>query len=423
MARTRHLTPLHHAIGAVALAASALVLAPACGDSESDGDAGSAGSAASDAGSDPDGTTDGSDDGSSSDGLPLVDVNQPDGDTGDPICGGQTVVGDPIVTNLLVVIDRSGSMKQTPTGFVDNKWDTMVGSLKTALEGIQGEMNIGLLFFPDASVASVSGCGMSEGDDVLISIDEGTVTVPLIASELDKAANDPDGNTPTADALALAHRYFTVGPGSSLTGEKYVLLALDGGPNCNPDITCAAASCTTNIDRSVLDPTASACPIDPASCCDSAPEACLDDTATTAQVSALSNEGIPTFVVGIPGSDLYANVLDSLAVAGGVPASTTSPKYFEVSDPDALTQTLIEITRALVKTCEFQLAETPPDPDKVNVYVDGEVLPQDGPDGWHYDNSTTPPTIVITGATCDELETTGAESVTFEFGCPTITVK
>ena len=416
MAHNRH---LRHVIGAVALAAFALVLAPACGDSESDGDAGSAGS---DAGSDA--KTDGADDGSSNtDGLPVVDVNQPDGDTGDPICGGQTVLGDPVVTNLLVVIDRSGSMKQTPTGFVDNKWDTMVGSLKTALEGIQGEMNIGLLFFPDASIASVSGCGMPDGDDVLISIDEGTVTVPLIASELDKAANDPDGNTPTADALALAHRYFTTGPGSSLTGEKYVLLALDGGPNCNPGITCTAAACTTNIDRSVLDPTTSACPIDPASCCDSAPEACLDDTATTAQVAALSNEGIPTFVVGIPGSDLYADVLDSLAVAGGVPASTTSPKYFEVSDPDALTQTLIDITRELVKTCTFQLAETPPDPEKVNVYVDGEVLPQDGPDGWHYDNSTTPPTIVITGATCDELETMGAESVTFEFGCPTITVK
>ncbi len=412
MARSK---PLHRAIGAVAFAT--LALAPACSDSESGGEAGS------DAGSLSDSNTDATDDGASNDGLPVVDVLQPDGDTGDPICGGQTVVGDPVVTNLLVVIDRSGSMKQTPTGFVDSKWETMVGSLKTALDGIQGEMNVGLLFFPDAAVTSVSGCGMPDGDDVLISVDEGTVTVPLISSELDKPANEPDGNTPTASALALAHRYFTQGPGSTLTGSSYVLLALDGGPNCNPDITCTAAACTTNIDRSVLDPTASACPIDPASCCDTTPEACLDDDATTAQVTALANEGIPTFVVGIPGSDLYVDVLDALAVAGGVPASTTSPMYFEANDPAALTQTLVDITRELVKTCSFQLAETPPDPNKVNVYIDGEVLPQDGPDGWHYDNSTDPPTIVITGATCDELETMGAESVSFEFGCPTITVK
>jgi hypothetical protein len=398
--------------------AATLLLALACGDddpADGGGDGGTNGDAAA-----PDGDTP---EGGGKDVVSLNDALQTDGEGGEPICGGETVNGENVVVNLLVVIDRSGSMKQTPSGFVDNKWGTMVGALNTALGGIQDKMNVGLLFFPDPGTTSATGCGMSSGNDVSIGIDEGATTVPLIGAELEKGANAPDGNTPTADALALAHRYFTDGPGKDLQGDKYVLLALDGGPNCNGGITCDAASCTTNIDRSISNPAVSACPIDPLSCCESAPEACLDDEATIGQVSALWDEGIPTFVVGIPGSDLYGGVLDGLAVAGGVPASPDSPKYFEVNDANALTDTLVAITRNLVKSCEFQLSEVPPDVNKVNVYIDGEVLPQQGEDGWHYDNSTSPPTIVITGATCEELESEGAESVTFEFGCPTIIVK
>jgi hypothetical protein len=80
----------------------------------------------------------------------------------------------------------------------------------------------------------------------------------------------------------------------------------------------------------------------------------------------------------------------------------------------------VSITTNLVKICEFQLDRTPPDPNKVNVFIDGEVVPQEGDDGWEYDNSTNPPTIIIKGETCEQLKTEGAENVTFEFGCPTV---
>ena len=57
---------------------------------------------------------------------------------------------------------------------------------------------------------------------------------------------------------------------------------------------------------------------------------------------------------------------------------------------------------------------------KVNVFIDDEVLPKPGDDGWAYDDSTTPPTLVIKGATCERVKSMGAESVRVEFGCPTV---
>ncbi len=408
-----------------ALAAIGAVLVPACG---SDGSQGAAGDGQD--GGPADGTIDGSSDvlvspdgdhGDSANG----DSSTGDGSLVDSPCGGEQVVAQHVPVNLLVIVDRSGSMDQTPAGFTSSKWVTLVGALKSSLGAIQDKMSVGLLFFPDPKVTQADGCGMSAGDSVAIGIDKGTSTVPLIDAALDAASSAPSGNTPTADALALAHRYFTTGAGAQLSGEKHVLLALDGGPNCNSALTCTAASCTVNIDRSSVDLTKSACPIDPNSCCGNGSDttlnkSCLDDTRTEAQVASLTAAGVTTYVIGIPGSDLYAGVLDALAVAGGEAVSTTSPKYYEVADAQQLTDTLVSITTSLVKTCEFQLSTTPPDPDNVNVLIDGTVLPQGGDNGWAYDNSTDPPTIVIKGQTCQNLETQGAHAVTFEFGCPTV---
>ena len=399
--------------------ASLPVMATGCGSDDTEGANGSGGTAGSDAGWQDGSSTDGA----FLDGLAADTTGE--GATGEGGCGGEAVLATPVKVNLLVVLDRSGSMKQIPSGFTDTKWSTMVGALESSLTAVQDQMAIGLVLFPDPSVVGTDGCGMSAGDTVLVEVDDGTVTVPLITAGLGDVATAPAGNTPTADALALAGRYFTVGPGSQREGEKVVLLALDGGPNCNASETCDAADCTTNIDRSATDPSASACPIDPASCCGDGTDAelnksCLDDQGTVDEVTQLATAGVSTFVVGIPGSAPYAALLDALAEAGGRAASTTSPKYFEVADAQQLTDTLESITKQLVRSCEFQLEQGPPDPDKVNVYIDGEVVPKDGADGWEYDNSTDPPTIVIKGQTCEDLIAQGAESVSFAFGCPTV---
>lgn len=335
---------------------------------------------------------------------------------GDDECGGDAVNAGQVPANLLLVIDRSESMLDTPAGFDEDKWTSLNDALATALEQLPATAALGLQLFPspDDPDADNARCGMPSGGDLTVAVAGAEQAVPAVTMALDGAT--PVGSTPTAAALARAFDYFSAGPGFELPGNRFVLLATDGGPNCNPDLTCEADACTTNLDGD--------CPQAVENCCaGAAGDGCLDDEATLEQVQSLRDVGITTYVVGIPGSSDYADLLDELAIAGGAPTPEPSPRYYRVGDSAELAQVLNAITTQLVMTCDFQLAEQPPDPNKVNVFVDGEVVAQEGADGWEYDRSTSPYSIVLKGATCERVQTDGAQSVRFEFGCPTVRIR
>jgi hypothetical protein len=256
---------------------------------------------------------------------------------------------------------------------------------------------------------------------IVVPIGPGTTTVPTILSKFDAM---PAGGTPTAAALKAAADYFTTGSGKDLTGDKYVLLATDGGPNGNGSLTCDPTSCTVNMDRNETG--GSATNYCSASLVPDGPKSCLDGQASVAQLTAMATAGIKTFVVGIPGTDPYVATLDAMAVAGGVPASMTSPKYFAVSAAGGvagLQQVFESITRQLIKSCRLQLQSNPPDLGLLNVFVDKQVIPKPGDDGWDIDKSTSPPTIVLKGATCAQVETMGASTIEVQYGCPTVIVR
>jgi len=80
------------------------------------------------------------------------------------------------------------------------------------------------------------------------------------------------------------------------------------------------------------------------------------------------------------------------------------------------------IAKRLITTCNLQLQSDPPDLGRLNVTVDGRIVPQAGPDGWDIDPCTSPPTVVLKGVTCSAIQTMGAPSVQILFGCPTVTI-
>jgi hypothetical protein len=167
-------------------------------------------------------------------------------------------------------------------------------------------------------------------------------------------------------------------------------------------------------------------------CCDSsqggpgAEAGCLDDQQALDQINALMAAQIGTFVVGIPGSESYASTLDALAQAGGHPNPSAPPSYYAVtasgSGAGGLTSVLDSITSSLLRSCRLQLTSDPPSLDLLNVQIDGTLVPQNGPDGWAVDGSTSPPTIELKGQTCMKIETDGAQAVTVIYGCPTLVI-
>ena len=339
----------------------------------------------------------------------------------DGSCGGTTINATARDASLLLVIDKSGSMLQKPAGFSVKKWDALKTSLAAALGKAKTKMSLGLELFPydpvtPIEVACVGNCcSLPSGSAAItVPIESGPTAAPKILAAID--ATSPGGATPTAEALKRAVDYYTTGAGKDVKGDKYVLLATDGGPNCNTSLTCDADHCTKNLDGTCGG----------GNCCDSDGGSkidCLDDAEVTTQLGALKTAGVKTFIVGIPGSEVYNKYLDAFAVAGGITSPAAPPKYFAVNaagDVASLTSVFELITGALITTCRLQLEKDPPDVSKLNVYVDGKLIPQGGPDGWELDTSTSPATVVLKGATCESMTTKGAKVVSIDYGCPTV---
>jgi hypothetical protein len=365
------------------------------------------------------------------------DGGRPLGDSSTPVikadaaCGESTIVAAPRQVSILLVIDESGSMADTPAGFTADKWSALKSALGAALSPVENDIAFGLELFPyplDPKNPILVGCTtncceMPAAPGINIPIGPGASSVPKIVAALDATA--PGGGTPTGLALERALDYFKSGAGSAIAGDRYVLLATDGGPDCNATLSaCNASKCTTNLDGE--------CPL-PAggNCCDAAfggsaaTSRCLDDgTGAGSPLTALNqlkSAGVKTFVVGIPGTEVYKSSLDAFAQAGGEQNPSAPPQYFAVSasgGAKGLVDVLRSITQSLVTTCRLELTSDPPVHNLLNVHLDGRIIPE-GPNGWTLDTTTSPPTVVLQGSTCTTVETEGAQRVQVLFGCPT----
>lgn len=364
-------------------------------------------------------------------------------------CGVDAVTAKTTPVNMLLVLDKSGSMASPPDESSSvSLWDATRSALSTALEDAPAPVSFGLQMYPARDLALDCGgncCDMPDGEGVDIPIEEGDDVRERIVHMLERT--NPGGGTPTAAALARAYSYFSTGAGADLEGDRFVLLATDGGPNCNSGASCELGACTVNIDGQCKNPEVN--------CCSTNRAGCLDDAETLGQIQLLRGIGVDTFVVGLTGTEQYAEQLDEFAVAGGRPREGKPEKYFKVGaqgSADGLAQVLSEITTQLVQSCDLQLAETPPDLNQVNVAVNCDVIPwgnppDDKPSGgdggqggqggmssvdpddddanggenfWWLDESTDPPTVRIGGNICGTIENEGVERIDIVLGCPTV---
>jgi hypothetical protein len=190
-----------------------------------------------------------------------------------------------------------------------------------------------------------------------------------------------------------------------------VILATDGGPNCNASASCDHTGCLPNIEG------APGCPPNGPSCC--TPQtygaaSCLDRDNTVGAVADLAASNVKTYVIGIPGSAAYADVLNAMAQAGGT-ARPQAPYYYATDSTETLLAALRQIAANIVASCTIPVGQIT-DPTLLNVYFDEQPLKKDPKEGWSLEGTT----ITLNGDSCDRALSGAVLDIRVIGGCPTV---
>lgn len=309
----------------------------------------------------------------------LQEPDLPSAPTADANCGIITSDTTRQPVDVLLVLDRSGSMDYSiaadcyctsgaaiagsvcaDTTNCTTRWNSIKPAVTTALSS-SSYVNWGLKFF---STPNSSSCSVSKTMEVPIS----STSAAAVQAQVDTATLSL--GTPTAAAINAATAYL-----KTLTdpNKKFILLATDGEPNCggNP----------ANVNT-------------------------IDVTGATTASKTAFDAGFSVYVIGIGPS---VDTLTQLAKAGG----TTD--FYPATSSQQLSDALSAISKK-VGSCSFTATQTPPDSGNIAVYVNKQQIAQDPNEGWTF--GASPQDIVLKGSYCDKITAGEDTNVQILFGCP-----
>jgi hypothetical protein len=309
----------------------------------------------------------------------LQEPDLPPAPTADANCGIITSDTTRQPVDVLLVLDRSGSMDYsigedcyctsgaaiagsvcTDTTNCTTRWNSIKPAVTTTLSTSK-YVNWGLKFF---STPNGSSCNVSKAMEVPIS----ETSAAAVQTQVDTATLSL--GTPTAAAISAATAYLKT---VTDPNKKFILLATDGEPNCggNP----------VNINTT-------------------------DVPGATSASKAAFDAGFPVYVIGIGPS---VSTLTQLAQAGG----TTD--FYPATSSQQLSDALSAISKK-VGSCLFTATQAPPDSGNIAVYVNKQQIAQDPNEGWTY--GASPQEIVLKGSYCDKITAGEDTNVQILFGCP-----
>jgi hypothetical protein len=339
---------------------------------------------------------------------PRPDRFLPDGGFGE-VCLTGTAFAEPLPATLMFQVDTSGSMNcgandrscltADPTPAPDDsRWDVFRARLIEALAALPDATRAGLMHFPGGE----SSCAPTTADVPIAPLSTSRAAIRSVL-----AALVPRNITPTHDAVANAMAILRADGGE----RRYLVLATDGAATVC--LGCDAACSFDEQDR--------------------------DNERMIVRVQEAAAMGIPTFVIGVPGSQSYRGILSRLASAAGTArpgCSDAGPMYchYDLTDPSidlstGLRDALASIGEVVV-SCEYPIPPNPDgtfDPGRVNVVItdeDGtrETIRRDASrtNGWDYSDDGM--RIELHGPACDRAEALRGGRIDVQFGCPTILI-
>jgi hypothetical protein len=283
-------------------------------------------------------------------------------DTKPPTCGGMQFAIERVPPNVLLVLDRSGSMREPISDFSSSsKFDDLQAALQSLVMQFDSQMRLGLDLFPDPQGAPCQGGrivippGQGNGAQILSAVSQSGLSQ----------------STPTAATLdTVIQSHALADPART----NYVVLATDGQPTC-------------------------------------------DDQDVTSRINALytATPSVRTFVIGV-GSETSSDpqLLNEWAMAGRT-ARFGMTQYYQSNSPMDLQQAFSAIAGGLA-SCTFRMAQPASDPTQLYVWSNGAQVPADANAGFTYDASG--PSVTLHGAACDQLQQNPSTKIQVVFGCP-----
>jgi hypothetical protein len=278
-------------------------------------------------------------------------------------CTGEQYASTNVPPNVLIVLDRSGSMNDSQGGG-QSKWTIAKSAIGQLTASFEEQVRFGLMLYPGTNQTGNKGSNCGAG---VVFIHPELSNASAVTSFLGGAGTTSYG-TPTAEALkALATHPDIADP----TRANVVVLITDGQSSCaNPVPAVTALLAKTPSVR--------------------------------------------TFVIGF-GSGVDAGELNAMAKAGGtaLPGNTS---YYQAGSAGSLGQALTSIAGSVLG-CTFALEKAPPSLDALHAYLDGVESGRDTSqtNGWDYDSGQAQ--VTFYGAACESLKSGDVKKLVFIYGC------
>ena len=312
----------------------------------------------------------------------------------------------PVVPNMMLVLDKSGSMLLTwdhdanaNTAMV-TRWYSLWAVVDKVLTNFNAKFNFGMNLFPSKSAQQkydATACPVNMNVEVAVSpLNKDAIIAALPAQN----NNTIKGGTPTSSGVQAA-----------LTHLKSLDPAI---PRAIMLITDGAANCTNGAQIPDLFEK-------------------YDQSVHTLVANAWNNDKIPTYVIGIATANMVTPVamdgnpdginpfqkLNELAVNGGKPKADPNEKFYNADNQIELDAALNAIV-VDAQSCVIPLEVEPGFPQFTKVKVNGAYVPKINncmnENGWKYVDPAPPYNkIELCGTACAKLKMTG--SVDVEYFC------
>ena len=280
-------------------------------------------------------------------------------------CGASSFNLTAVPPNVMITLDRSGSMDGDVQDSSKNRWEVAKDAIDQLVTKFNQDIRFGLVTYSGC----VPGQECSAGQIVVPvgNQNAGPINGFLGPKGLLYLCNSGKPETSTGNTL-----YALIGEDSLQDPERSnaVLLITDGGEN----------------------------------------DECKTVTNGADAAAKLLSQTLPvkTYVVGF--SDAVIGSLKGIAEAGG------TNDAFNANNPASLEAALNAIAGA-VASCQFKLDGVPEDPSKIYVFFDDDPagVPKDPDNGWTYDPVTN--TVTFHGTACEAIKNGTIVDVDVVFGC------